>query len=625
MRRFLPTFLTVLCLAPVVARAAADDALFEAGRLRLADDPAWRRLLYYQKTFFGAKSRVDAKTFFLHPKGKTRPALELETNLRAFLAPEDLPEDQNPVCRFPARRAWLKERLPAAPWPEAVCPTFEKWRGRLAPGSVTFVLASAYMNNPASMYGHPFLRLNNKERANAALLDYTVSYAADTNTKNGLAFAIKGLFGGYPGRFSTEPYYFKVQKYNNIESRDLWEYDLTLDAAQIDRLLDHLWEMGQAYFDYYFLTENCASLLLPLLEVADPARRLSGRLHWKAIPVDSLRVVLSEPGLVSERRLRPSSMRLILGRRNRLAKEELLAAEAIGRSRDEAAFARLEPFTPERQGAVLDTAHDYFRFLQNFKRYQPPWAEEQERRILLRRGALAITSTAPVVNAGAPPEAGHRTGRVGLGFGARRHSTFEELSLRGALHDLLDRQAGYVPNTRLEMFHLVLSFDNRRGRPAVEKFAGMESFSLAPWDRWTKPLSWRFNIGLDQAKELGRREGKALHFTTGGGAGMAAHPLGAQGPLFYALADTDVGAGGIFDRGFRLGAGGRSGLLFNISDVWRMHLEGGWTRYGWGDVRSVTKAELGQDVSLGKDAGVRVTLRREGPSKEALLTLNFYR
>ena len=39
----------------------------------------------------------------------------------------------------------------------------------------------------------------------------------------------------------------KVQEYNNLESRDLWEYTRwTLNAAELDRLIRHLWEMGQA-------------------------------------------------------------------------------------------------------------------------------------------------------------------------------------------------------------------------------------------------------------------------------------------------------------------------------------------------------------------------------------------
>ena len=65
------------------------------------------------------------------------------------------------------------------------------------------------------------------------------------------------------------PFYLKTQGYSNLESRDLWDYDLDLTPAQIAFLLKHAWEMGSTYSDYYFFTKNCSYQLLTLLEAAD--------------------------------------------------------------------------------------------------------------------------------------------------------------------------------------------------------------------------------------------------------------------------------------------------------------------------------------------------------------------
>ncbi|MBN4054296.1 DUF4105 domain-containing protein [Nitrospira defluvii] len=125
------------------------------------------------------------------------------------------------------------------------------------------------------MYDHAFLRLNQtNQRQKQDLLDYTVNFSADITTRNGVLFAIRGLIGGYSGRFSTTPFYIKVQSYNNIESRDLWEYHLNLSWAQTNLLVMHLWKLGSTYFNYYFLTEDYSCQLLPLIEIVDPSLHL---------------------------------------------------------------------------------------------------------------------------------------------------------------------------------------------------------------------------------------------------------------------------------------------------------------------------------------------------------------
>ena len=59
-------------------------------------------------------------------------------------------------------------------------------------------------------------------------LNYTVNFSADVTNSNDFLFAFYGLAGRYRGRFATVPYYIKIREYTDMESRDLWEYDLSL-------------------------------------------------------------------------------------------------------------------------------------------------------------------------------------------------------------------------------------------------------------------------------------------------------------------------------------------------------------------------------------------------------------
>lgn len=626
----LSALLALCCLGLAPARAAdssyADALVAQAREKNLAHDTYWLKLGHYRPRLFGGHiSEQDARAFFLAPRGKTNPAAELEATLRAFFQdPPADPEKMQAQCRFPARYAWLKERLGFDParLPEQPCERFQEWRARIGGQSLTYVFAASYMNNPASMYGHTFLRVD-RDAAGDALNATSVNFAADTPQRNGIIFAVRGLIGLYPGRFATSPYYIQVQKYNNIESRDLWEYQLSLSSAQVERVTRHLWEMGSADFRYFFLTENCSYQLLPLLETAEPSLQLADKLYWRVIPSDTVRVVLNEPGLVRSAKLRPSTVRVMLARRALLSPEERSAAARLAQGRHAPPLEILEKFSPERQALVLDAAYDYFRYRQNYARYQTPAADAYERGLLLRRGQLGIRAQEQDALPLAPearPEAGHGTGRIGLGLGG----DVTELSLRGALHDLTADPTGYVPDTRLEMIHLILRYNADRRRLYMERFTAVDIVSLAPLDPWIRKPSWQVFMGFKPAEDIGRPPEKALHFDLLYGHGLAVGTRVHRRETWYAMPWGDLGVGGIFRQSFRAGLGGATGLTAELTSRWRLHGEASLTRYMLGDVRWTPRLSLAQGYTLGKRWEARAELNREGPAKEAMFSMNFY-
>src|SRR5690606_3184747 len=123
--------------------------------------PMWRALLHYQSNWLGGlTSTADDPEFFLAADGKTNPQSELEATLQAFFAASQTGA-RHPPCRFRARYEWLRQQLQfdAARLPPVACPEFENWYATLNPGAVTLVFPSAYLNSPASMYGHTLLRI----------------------------------------------------------------------------------------------------------------------------------------------------------------------------------------------------------------------------------------------------------------------------------------------------------------------------------------------------------------------------------------------------------------------------------------------------------------------------------
>jgi len=608
------------------------ELIQKARQKKLAEAPYWKLLLHYHESLCGgSKSDIDGRNFFLSKKGRTDPEAELEATLAAFFEPDPQdPEKEHPQCRFPARYDWLKKELSLDPdkCPAKECPRFESWRSKLNPESLSMIFAGYYMNNPASMYGHTFLKLGRKGMEDGnGLLDYTVNFAAVTNTRNGIAFAVLGLSGGYPGTFSTNPYYMKIQQYNNLESRDIWEYQLRMDPAALDRFVRHLWEMGHTSISYYFLNKNCSYQLLPMLEVADPRYHMGERFRFRAIPLDTLRSVLDQPGLVSGFQFRPSHMRKMFAERALLVGGEAALAQKIALENLEQTGEELNGLPAERRSLVLAASYDLFKYKTGFHRDQPPEVMAQERKILLLMNALPVSSTGaihPGVNEPPRPECAHGTGRMGFGFGLRRGGSFDQYSVRGAMHDLEDDPTGFVSGSQLDMFKLSLRYDNELGKGSLEELTFVDIKSLRPWDDWVRQPSWALKFGFNTAHDLDRRLEDSNYFGVRGGSGLTLAVPKIEGGMVYGMVEGDGGLGGIFSERWRAGGGLRLGLLLPITRKWRAHINGSFIRYGAGEVSTVNGIELIQAYRLLKSVELRQTFNRWNHYVEGVLSVNYY-
>ncbi|MHA7834504.1 MAG: Lnb N-terminal periplasmic domain-containing protein, partial [Algiphilus sp.] len=261
----LPLFLLLLGLA-LFGRAHAEDGSLEntlatlkqrAEAAALWSLPDWQKMLHMEaRPLGGTRSAVHSAWFFLAEDGRNNPRAELYATLRAFLENQTVPaRDEKAGCVFGLRWRFLDAHLDlqAAGVPTPDCPRRAQWWQALNPERAWLVFPAAYLNSPASMFGHTLLRIDGTRGSETSpLLAYAVNFAAQTEAENSLVYAYKGLTGGYIGRFSVMPYYEKVREYGRIEVRDLWEYPLQLPEAALERVMLHLWELRGAGFDYYF-------------------------------------------------------------------------------------------------------------------------------------------------------------------------------------------------------------------------------------------------------------------------------------------------------------------------------------------------------------------------------------
>jgi hypothetical protein len=617
-----------LGLAEPVARSYQHELIEQALHARLADEREWRLLLHYQNNFLGGvTSEEDDPGFFLSQDGKQDPQAELAATITQLFSADPVGRSKQPAqCAFIARYHWLKERLRLDPerLTPLSCERFDRWRAEMNPQGVSLIFPAAFLNNPASMFGHTFLRIDQKGQTELTrILAYTIDYAADVPPGAGIEYAYMGIFGGYKGFFSTPPYYLKVQNYRDIENRDMWEYPLNLTADQIDRLLMHAWEMGNAYFDYFFFKENCSYHILSLLEYANPALHLRDRFSLWTIPADTVRAIVDYPGLVGTPVYRPSRSTIIKRKRVLLTPEEQILSHRIMNDPHvigEAGFASL-PLN--RKAFVLDVVTDYLRYKGETDDPEVGVYKERNRTVLTERSKLSIPSEDIKIHPFTKqPDVGHRTSRVTIGGGWRNHDTFEEVSFRSVYHNLLDPEPGYTPDAQLEALAVTVRHYNRAQQTRVERATLIDIVSLSPIDGLFKAPSWKANVGMQTIRRRGCQLCNNVVADGGIGAAMESHLLTRE--VLFAFAEAEGNYSKAYDERHRIGGGATVGLLADATERWKLMVSGTYRRYPLGDKSDEIRWYVGSRFTLAQNWAVRLDYHHRDRDDDVVCTLHAF-
>ena len=552
-------------LASLIAAASAKN---------LATDPQWRTFLHY-KPSFGNRwlSQVDSPHFFMSDTGKRSPEAELNATLAAFYSTNAKPPLRlTAYCRFVARRYWLAEQLSelADLLPAQDCPEFDQYVNYLDADVLTLIFPSSHPNSPSSAFGHTLLRVDKKDqRPESRLLNMSINFAAEIpQGVSNTAYAIGGLAGGFPGKFSLLPYHLKLREYGQIENRDTWEYELSLDKPKVDLVLRHTYEMLISDFDYFFLKENCSYHLLSLLEVAYPDKPLTDNFSIWTIPVDTIRL-LEERGLASKPAFIPSAVRTLRARRSQLPEADAaLALQALDKGLP-AIEESLKQLSTARQAGILDLLSDYERY--NRLKLDPSaqGSNTTERSILSLRSKLGIKSEEPIVEQPeASPDIGHGTARVALEYQYNEDKADTiELSFRPAYHDFRDPSKGYDDKAAIDFLLIGVAYDLDEEKAFLNQFTLLRVESIAPRGAFFKPISWQTNIEWERSALNERHE-----FTFNIGAGVA-YQTQPGNPVFFALGQSDLVDAPRFRQRRQLRLGASAGIHWEPINRLRMGLE----------------------------------------------------
>ena len=604
--------------------AILQNSLQRARDLHLSEDPQWLRLLHVKPNLWGhPESQIDGPAFFLAADGKYNSLAELEATLKGlYQADFTSSEEEAVACRFPARAFFLRTHLAeAATWPDRRCPHFQSWFQTLRGTSISLVFSSYYLNNPSSQFGHTFLRVNKAPNAKTGerfeLLDYGLNFAANANTTNPFIYTYNGLFGGFPGVFTTQPYYYKVREYNNAEARDLWQYELSIPTSGVDLIVAHFWELGPTSADYWYLTENCSYFVLTLLEVGDPNLNLTDRLKKYVIPTDTVQVVWNTPGLVKSLTFRPSTRTELFARLRELSEEEKNWVATTVATR------KLQPglssWTSVRQQKTLDAAIDHmdYRYSVAIQKRGTPEEQFKNQLLGLRSQIPEITERLkiepPVREA---PQSGHGSRAVSFGVSDSDSQGGSALfHYRFAFHDFLDPRVGYPEYAQIIFFDFGFAYFEKTRHLEMNRLTLFEVASLTPYSQFSNSLSWNLHVGTEALRHPDCLNCQAGVVTGGAGYSiqLADDPLwvgylGLKGGVFYTT------SGGASDNGERadfprwlLGVGPHLILKSRWNDRWVALLEGWYRKETFLQSNELKELSLSTEWTPSASWGLRLT------------------
>ncbi|MDR4517437.1 MAG: DUF4105 domain-containing protein [Nitrosomonas sp.] len=600
----------------------------QAGELKLSEQRVWHLLLKYKPRLFGGiVSEADGMGFFNSSDGKTNPQSELMATLASFFLPLDdlAPNQEHPQCNFPARFKWLNQQLKfdANHLTIQQCDRLDRWVNELDPVGATLVFATYYLNNPASMFGHTLVRIDSRDRGGERkLTNYGANYAAIPDTDNPALYAWRGLTGSFEGRFAIFPYYTKVQEYNNLESRDLWEYELEFTEDQLNTMLLHLWELGGTYFDYYYFQENCSYHVLSLFEIARPDLRLRDQFLFSVIPADTVKVVMAQEDLVKKIVYRPSLLSLLNQKRHSMTRTERSIFEALVKEKISPASDKFTSLSTRSQVLLLDAYMDYLQY----KSMQQGSDHEVKipHSVLQARSRLQVTEDESESNTyfSSPPELGHGADRFRIGMGHNDREPFIEFAYRPAYHDLMARDEGYDKDSEIIFMDFKLRYFFESERVRLDQARLLSITALNPYDSLFFKPSWRLDFSVDTLRDRDCNYCNA--FAGSYGRGISYRPAFFSPLLLFSFVDVRTDFSGNLKRDYRLGGDVEMGAYYDFNDQLRIKLAGSYRVFVLGEHKRFFTSHFVTRYAFTQDLDMRLEFNRYDHNNEGILAFNYY-
>ena len=443
----------------------------------LQDSHIWHALLHLDKT--GSPS-INTPRFLLS-HGDFSPQKELDKTIEILLS------DKKSACKYPARFLWLKSELNLPiELRDSECSGFEEYIQKTSPKNIKLVFVSEQVESPSSMMGHVFFKLEGAV-ASGEKRENAVSFFTVIDTFNIPYLVVKSTITGMNGYFILSPYKTQVDRYLNLEDRNIWEYELTLNEEQKKLIYYHFWELKDIDITYLFAGFNCATIVDDMLAIADENYK-EGFYLW-VTPKDVIKRA-HKKGVIKKAKMTPSVNWELRMLGDSLDSDTIQNIKEILKNRDMEALDSFE-FSQDEQKRHLEKnlILAYTNFLE----------KSGERFSAVQKTAIAeksksdkafVVDLSGYKNPINSPNSSKITFRKGVG-----NDGFDELTFLPASNELHDDNRQYFSESSLKIGEITLSKNKTDVR--LERLELFSMSSLTPWDSMTGSISKEFAMGIE--------------------------------------------------------------------------------------------------------------------------------
>lgn len=466
----------------------------------------WQKLLHIEN----GKSDISNTDFYHSDISADFPYQELRATL-ASITSNPMLGNQTYRCKFPARVYFLAQFQLTTPVTANECPYLFKWFGADDFG-ISLIFADGYLGNPASFYGHMIIKFESAS-VSEDFFSNSLNFGAKVpDDENPVMYILKGLFGGYTSRYTSNYFYRHNINYNEIELRDLWKYRLELDQYHKYLLAFHLWELLGTTYTYYFTNRNCAYEIAKALEVITDQDLMSSS-HPFVLPISVFKntMVSTVNGrkLIEKFDYMPSRQTRMQTLYSQLSTTQKTLFHTYLDSSEQQLF---NEYSVTDQITTLNALYDYIVFVltqisvdntTEQTHWQKMKKDVQIMRILLPPNTAVPASfsiqTKVKNQPKAIPHSGHNPSLTRVTAGQSHDANFMELTLRPAFYDLYSTGGGMLPNSALSMGQLSVRGFTNDIELSYLNFITIETY---PTNRTGLPydqnLAWKLNVGINR-------------------------------------------------------------------------------------------------------------------------------
>jgi hypothetical protein len=175
------------------------------------------------------------------------------------------------------------------------------------------------------------------------------------------------------------------------------------------------------------------------------------------------------------------------------------------------------------------------------------------------------------------------------------------------LQSLLDNDRGFLKGAQI-----ILGGTSVRYLPGSEEFKLwnmdlIDIVSIAPRDEFFPHISWKINTGLYRRPLQEDRDSLLYRVNPGGGFAFKHERFG----LWYMFLETDLNLGPDLESNYAAGVGGSAGVMFDISDFWKVIFSARDIYYGLGDTTNFFKFALMQNFATSTNTAIAADISVE--------------